>query len=103
MNAQKLSDLINYQEDAIVSREILKQKNGNITLFAFDKNQGLSKHQAPFDAFLYILEGDAEITISEKVFKLKSGEEIIIPSQKPHSIKAKTRLKMLLIMILGKK
>jgi quercetin dioxygenase-like cupin family protein len=90
---------IDYQDDSVISKEIIQSKTGNITLFAFDKNQGLSEHNAPFDASVYIVDGEAEITISGNNYRLKAGEMIIMPADEPHSLKAVQRFKMLLIMI----
>jgi quercetin dioxygenase-like cupin family protein len=92
-------DLIDYQADAIVSREILKGKTGTVTVFAFDAGQGLSEHTAPFDALVQILDGDAEITIAGQSHKVKTGEMIVMPANKPHALKAGRRFKMLLVMI----
>jgi len=97
--AINLSKAIEYQEGSVVSKELLKSKNDNITLFAFDEGQGLNEHNAPFDAFVYIADGEAEITISSNVHLLKAGEIIIMPADQPHSLKATERFKMLLIMI----
>ncbi len=72
---------------------------GTETLFAFDKGQGLSEHTAPFDALVYVFDGKAEINIAGKTHNLKSGEVIIMPANKPHSLKAIERFKMLLVMI----
>ncbi|PIU40946.1 MAG: cupin domain-containing protein [Candidatus Omnitrophica bacterium CG07_land_8_20_14_0_80_42_15] len=94
-----LSGLIDYQDGSVVSKEIIKKEKGTVTLFAFDKGQGLSEHTAPFDAFVYIADGKAEITVSGKVFRLKAGEMIIMPANKPHTLKAQERFKMLLVMI----
>jgi quercetin dioxygenase-like cupin family protein len=94
-----ISALLDYQRDAIVSREIIKKDTGSITLFAFDKGQGLSEHTAPFDALVYIVQGVAEIIISGETHKLKAGELIIMPAHKPHALKSITKLKMLLVMI----
>lgn len=88
-----------YQKGAIVSKEILNKKTGTITLFSFDKNQSLSEHTAPFDAFVYIVDGSADITISGKSNILKKDEMIIMPANRPHSVKAITRFKMLLVMV----
>ena len=99
MQVKKLSDLIKYQENAIVSSEIIKKDTGTVTVFAFDKNQGLSEHTAPFDALVNIIDGQAEVTISGEVFLVKEGEIIIMPANKPHSIKAVEKFKMLLVMI----
>ena len=95
----KLAELVNYQEGAIVSRQITKADAGNVTLFAFDKNQELSEHAAPFDALAHVLEGEAEIKISGKPFRLKSGDAIVMPADEPHAIHALQRFKMLLTMI----
>lgn len=98
-----LSGLLDYQPGAVVSREIIRKDTGTVTLFAFDKRQGLSEHTAPFDALVYIADGDARITISGRPRTVKKGEFIIIPANKPHSLKAIRRFKMLLIMIKERK
>ena len=97
--ASTLSDLINYQEGAVVSRAIIDKKAGTITLFAFDEHQGLSEHTAPYDALVYILDGQVDVTIAGKLVKLKQGEMTIMPANKPHALEAVTKFKMLLIMI----
>ena len=94
-----LSALLDYQSDAIVSREIIKKETGTVTLFAFDRGQGLSEHVAPFDALVYIVDGAAEIIISGRPNKVKAGEIIIMPAHKPHALKAIKKFKMLLVMI----
>ena len=94
-----LASLIDYQISSVVSREIVKKANGSITLFAFDEDEGLSEHTAPFDAALHILEGKAEIKLSGKSNNLKMGEMIIMPAGEPHSVKALGKFKMLLTMI----
>jgi len=94
-----MADLVNYQDGSVVSRQITKADAGNVTLFAFDQDQELSEHTAPFDALVHILDGDAEIKISGKAFHLKTGEAIIMPANEPHALKALTRFKMLLTMI----
>jgi quercetin dioxygenase-like cupin family protein len=94
-----MAGLVDYQKGAVVSREIIKKQTGTVTVFAFDKGQGLSEHTAPFDALVQILDGEAEITISGKPNKLTAGEMIIMPAGEPHSLKAPARFKMALIMI----
>ena len=94
-----LVNMIGYQEGAVVSRQITKEEAGNVTLFAFDKEQGLSEHTAPYDALVHILEGEGEVTISGQPFNLKTGEAIIMPANEPHAVKATGRFKMLLTMI----
>jgi quercetin dioxygenase-like cupin family protein len=81
------------------SREILKKTTGNVTLFAFDQDQGLNEHTAPFDALVQLLEGEAEVTISGKPYKLHGGEMILMPAGQPHALKALQRFKMILTMI----
>jgi len=94
-----LVGLVDYQEGSIVSREIAKKSTGTITVFAFDKAQSLSEHTAPFDAFVQVLDGEAQITISGRPLSLKRGEMVIMPANEPHSVKAQVRFKMLLVMI----
>ena len=96
---QDLSSLVDYQEDSVVSKTIIDKKAGTITIFAFDKGQALSKHQAPFDATVYIVEGQAIITIGDKEHTITAGQIIIMPANIAHSVKAKEQFKMLLIMI----
>ncbi len=97
--AEILKESINYADKSIVSRQIIKKSTGNITLFAFDENEGLSEHSAPFDAFVQILEGKAEIKIGGKAHLLKEGEYIIMPANIPHAVKAISHFKMMLVMI----
>jgi len=94
-----LTDLVTYNEGSVVSRQITKAEAGNVTLFAFDKDQELSEHTAPFDALVHVLDGETEIRISGKPFHLKTGDAIIMPADEPHAIKALTQFKMLLTMI----
>jgi len=97
--AASLISLVDYQDGSVVSKEVIKKEKGTVTLFAFDKGQGLSEHTAPFDALVYIFDGKAEITIACKQHNLKAGETIIMPANKPHSLRAVERFKMLLVMI----
>ena len=93
------ANLAEYQEGSVVSRTLIDKKVGTITLFAFAKGQGLSEHVAPYDAFVYILDGQAEITISGKMLNLNQGETVIMPANEPHALKAVKPFKMLLVMI----
>lgn len=95
----KINDLIDYQKNSVVSREIIKKDTGTITIFAFDKGEGLSEHSAPFDAMVQIIEGKAEITISGKSNILEKGDMIIMPANDPHALKALEQYKMILTMI----
>jgi quercetin dioxygenase-like cupin family protein len=99
--ALRLAELVDYQKGSIVSREVLKNKAGTITAFAFDEGQGLSEHAAPFDAFVQILEGTADITIGGEKKEVAHGEIIIMPANVPHALHAEAKFKMLLVMIRG--
>lgn len=92
-------ELVSYQTDSIVSREIIKKDTGTVTLFAFDQGQSLSEHTSPFDALVNVLEGEVDITISGKAKHLAAGQMIIMPANEPHALKAARRFKMMLIMI----
>ena len=94
-----MADLAAYNEGSVVSRQITKADAGNVTLFAFDKEQELSEHTAPYDALAHVLDGEVEITLDGKPFQLKTGDAIIMPATIPHAVKALTRFKMLLTMI----
>jgi quercetin dioxygenase-like cupin family protein len=94
-----MAGLVDYQKGAVVSRQIINKQTGTVTVFAFDKGEGLSEHTAPFDALVQILDGEAEVTISGKPNKLVTGEMIIMPANAPHALKALARFKMALIMI----
>jgi quercetin dioxygenase-like cupin family protein len=97
--AHKLADLIDYHAGSVVSRTLIEKPTGTVTLFAFDKGQGLSEHTAPFDAMVWILAGKAEVTIAGEPHRLAAGEMIIMPANRPHALKAVARFKMLLVMI----
>ena len=100
ITAGKTEELsIDYQTDSMVSMEIITKSTGSITSFAFDTGQGLSEHTAPFDAFVQILDGEAEITLSGKPHTVKAGQYILMPADKPHALRAVKRFKMLLVMI----
>lgn len=94
-----LAAAIDYQEDAVVSKTLIKKETGTVTLFAFDQDQGLSEHTAPFDALVQVLDGTAKITIAGKPHMVQAGEIIIMPATKPHALKAEKKFKMLLTMI----
>lgn len=94
-----LENLITYQQDSVVSKTIIGKKTGTVTLFAFDKGQGLSEHTAPFEAIVYLVDGEAEITIAGKSHVVRKGEMIILPANIPHALQAATPFKMLLTMI----
>ncbi|MDA4124121.1 MAG: cupin domain-containing protein [Thaumarchaeota archaeon] len=94
-----VASLVSYQPGSVVSRTIISNSAGTVTLFAFDEGEGLSEHVAPYDALLHLLEGEAEVTISGKMNRLDQGEAIVLPAGKPHAVKASKRFKMLLTMI----
>ena len=98
--ALETQSLIDYQKDSVVSKEIIKKELGTVTVFAFDKGQGLSEHSAPFDAMVQIIDGEAEITISGVKHTVKTGEMIIMPADEPHALQAvNCPYKMILTMI----
>jgi quercetin dioxygenase-like cupin family protein len=94
-----MGGLAEYQTGSVVSRTVIDKPTGTLTLFAFDQGQGLSEHTAPFDALVYIVDGEAEITISGRPLRVKQGEMVIMPASEPHALKAMRRFKMLLAMI----
>jgi quercetin dioxygenase-like cupin family protein len=98
-SVKNLREMAAYQDHSVVSREIIRKPAGTMTVFAFDEGEGLSEHTAPFDAAVYILEGEAQISISQKPYLVREGEMIVMPANKPHALKAVTRFKMLLVMI----
>jgi quercetin dioxygenase-like cupin family protein len=93
------ADLIDYQEGSVVSKTLIDKGIGTITLFAFDEGQGLSEHTAPFDAFVQVVDGEAEIIVSGTKHMLQAGQMIIMPANQPHAVKAVKKFKMLLVMI----
>jgi len=95
----KFEDLIEYQDGAVVSREIIRKDTGTVTIFAFDKGEGLSEHTAPFDAMVQVIDGKAEITIAGKKNILNRGDMIIMPANVPHALYGLERYKMILTMI----
>ena len=99
LKADSLAGMVEYQQDAVVSKTILKKNTGTVTLFAFDEGQGLSEHAAPFDAMVQVLDGEVEITISGKPYLLQAGEFIIMPANEPHALKGVKQFKMMLTMI----
>jgi len=94
-----LSNLAGYQEGAVVSRTVVDKPVGTITAFAFDAGEGLSEHTAPYDAFVQVLDGEAEVNIEGTVQTVSAGEIVIMPANRPHSLRAVKRFKMLLVMI----
>src|SRR6187401_1853070 len=92
-------DLIAYQDGAVVSRTLLKRASGTVTLFAFDRGQGLSEHTAPFDALVHVLDGEAEIVIAGTSHQVAAGDLMLMPANQPHALTARTPFKMLLTML----
>jgi len=92
---------VEYADGSVVSKALINKNTGNVTLFAFDSGQGLSEHTAPFDAIVYILDGEAEITIGGQFHNVNAGEMLIMPANIAHSLQAHVPFKMLLVMIRG--
>lgn len=99
IDVNNLIESIDYQEGSVVSKTLIKKETGVVTIFAFDKEQGLGEHTAPFDAMVNIIDGQAEVTIAGTAMTLKKGEMVIMPANKPHALKAIEKFKMMLIMI----
>ena len=94
-----LDDAVAYADDSVVSKTLLKKDSGNVTLFSFDRGQGLSEHTAPFDAMVQVIDGKAEVRIGGRAQTVSAGEMIVMPAHVPHALQAKERFKMLLVMI----
>ena len=100
-HAENLTDLVSYNDDSVVSKEIIRKDTGTVTLFAFDKGEGLSEHTAPFDALIQIVDGKAEVLINKESYFPETMDSIIMPANIPHAVKANERFKMILTMIKG--
>lgn len=94
-----LAAMVDYQQASVVSRTLISKDAGTVTLFAFSQGQSLSEHTAPFDAMVYIIDGKAEVMISGESFNLTKGQMVIMPANKPHTVKAVVDFKMALVMI----
>lgn len=94
-----LYELVEYQDGSIVSRTLVKTPGGTVTLFAFDADEGLSEHTAPFDALLLVLDGEAEVEIDGQTHRVAADRAILLPAGRPHAVRAPDRFKMLLVMI----
>ena len=98
-NPVQLAEVVQHQEGAVVSQTLLKEKSGSVTAFAFDAGQGLSEHTSPYDALLYLLDGQATVSVSGVAHLLSAGQLIRLPANAPHAVHSHERFKMLLIMI----
>jgi len=94
-----MESLVDYQDGRVVSRTFSQGKNLSLTLFAFDKGEEISSHSSGGDAMVYLLDGEAEITVGEKKFNVKKGETIVMPSNVPHALLASEKFKMLLVVV----
>ena len=99
INKEILIDAVNYQNSSIVSKNIIKKPNGNISLFAFDKDESLTEHTSPYEAVVYMVDGEMEIKIGGNPYNVKAGEILLLPQNIPHGLKATVKSKMLLTMI----
>lgn len=95
----RLTDLVQYQDGSVVSRSVLKKDSGSVTLFAFAEGEGLSEHTAPYDALVYVAEGEARVAVSDAVHDVKRGELLLLPAGVPHALRAVSEFKMMLIML----
>jgi quercetin dioxygenase-like cupin family protein len=94
-----LASALEYQERSVISRVLLKNAGGTITLFAFDEGEGLSEHKTPYDAFVTVIEGQTRIRIADRDHSLEPGDSLVLPANIPHTVDAITKFKMLLVMI----
>ena len=99
VQVDNLDELISYQKKSVVSRTLIDKEKGTVTVFSFDKDEGLSEHTAPYDALVYVYDGEALITISGEPYTVKKGQTIIMPANDPHALRATTSFKMMLVMI----
>jgi quercetin dioxygenase-like cupin family protein len=99
--AKDLAGLVDYAAGAVVSRTLVKNAAGTVTLFAFDEGQGLSEHTAPFAALVQVLDGSVAITIGGRPVPATAGQVVLMPANVPHALQATTPFKMLLVMIRG--
>ncbi|OGU16534.1 MAG: cupin [Geobacteraceae bacterium GWC2_53_11] len=97
--ALTLSDLVSYQDGSVVSKTLIDKKIGTVTMFSFGAGQGLSEHTVPYDAFVQVVDGEAEVVINGEVHTVTAGQMIIMPANIPHELKAVKPFKMLLVMI----
>ncbi|MHA1105345.1 MAG: cupin domain-containing protein [Promethearchaeota archaeon] len=97
-----LDEMLDYQEGSVVSRALINKNEGTVTLFSFDKDEGLSEHSTPFDALVYVFDGKAKITISKVEYNVEKDQMLIMPANEPHALKALEKFKMMLIMIKAK-
>ena len=93
------ADLVQYQDGTVASRTLIKKPAGTVTIFAFDAGEGLSEHTAPFDALVFLIEGQAEIRIAGTTHEVAAGELLLLPAGTPHAVRAVGRFKMALVMI----
>jgi quercetin dioxygenase-like cupin family protein len=97
----QLEGLVQYADGSIVSRALVQKPVGSLTLFAFDSGEGLNEHTAPYDAYVQILDGEAELVVGGKSIVAKRGDTVLMPANVPHLVEARQRFKMLLTMIRG--
>jgi quercetin dioxygenase-like cupin family protein len=93
------AELVQYQTGSVVSRMLVKKQGGNVTAFSFDQGESLSEHTAPFDALVFMIEGEAEISVSKNNHQVHAGQMLLLPAGQPHALKAITKFKMILVMI----
>jgi len=98
-DVRRLEDLVAYEPGSVVSRTLVKKETGTVTLFAFDRNESLSEHTAPFDALVLVIDGEAEVRVAGVEHRVRAGETIDLPANRPHAVRGITKFKMLLIMI----
>jgi len=97
--AHIIVEIIEYIPNAVVSKTIIKKTTGNITVTSFDTGEELEEKTSPFDTYVQIIDGVAEVIINEKDYLLRAGDGIVIPAHAPHCFNANEQFKMISTVI----
>ncbi|MGI6093179.1 MAG: cupin domain-containing protein [Negativicutes bacterium] len=97
--ALEMANLVDYQPGKVISLTLVQNERVSITLFAFSQGEGISTHSAPGDALVYIIDGEAEITVGDKMITTAAGQVVVMPANIPHGLEARQNFKMLLVVV----
>lgn len=97
--ALDLGGLVDYAEGRVVSRTLAQQPTANVTLFSFPPGEGISTHSSPGDALVYVIDGEAQVTIGDTTHTVAAGQAIAMPAGIPHGLEAEKPFKMLLVVV----
>lgn len=100
--ALNFNELVDYSGGSVVSKTLLDEDEGTLTLFAFDEGQSLSEHSAPFHAFVQVIDGTGTFIIDSKEVQADPGQWVLMPADIPHAVEGRERFKMVLVMIKSK-